>query len=69
MFVFLNFKFLITVTSDGTSLEADAIIFATGYVHYYPYLEKALQPKCVLDETVKEDLYLNVFLRITHLAV
>ena len=29
--------------SDGSSAEVDAIIFCTGYLHHYPYLEENIR--------------------------
>lgn len=32
--------------SDGSTAEVDAIIFCTGYLHHYPYLEDKIRLRC-----------------------
>ena len=32
--------------SDGTTAEVDAIIFCTGFLHHYPYLEDKIRLRC-----------------------
>ena len=38
-----HFFFFKKIISDGSSAEVDAIIFCTGYLHHYPYLEENIR--------------------------
>ena len=44
--IFIKVEDKTVLFSDGTTAEVDAIIFCTGFLHHYPYLEDKIRLRC-----------------------